>query len=127
MTVDIRLGEAPLQSRPEVVAAAAPAREEARMDEKLGVRIENMNRASAEEYGYDDVDGVVITDVQVNGPAARRGLTPGWKILEINRQRVRNRSDVDRIMGEVDSGDIVTLRVAEPRGSQQIVHVRVSR
>ncbi len=127
LTVNIRLGEAALQGQPEVVAAAAPVREEGRMDDKLGLRIEDMDRTSAQQVRYEEVDGVVITDVQVNGPAARRGLTPGWKILEINRQRVRNRSDVDRIMGEVDSGDIVTLRVAEPRGSPQIVHVRVSR
>ena len=127
VTVYIRLGEAPLQGQPEVVAVAAPVREEERMDDKLGLRIEDMDRTSAREFGYDDVDGVVITDVQVNGPAARRGIAPGWKILEINREPVEEMSDVRRIMAGVDMGGIVTLHVAAPNDNRQIFHIRVSR
>ena len=127
LTVYIRLGEAPLQGQPEIVAAAAPAREEERMDDKLGLRIEDMDRTSAREYGYEDVDGVVITDVQVNGPAARRGLGPGWKILEINREPVEEMSDVRRIMAGVDPGRIVTLQVANPNDDRRIIHIRVPR
>ena len=86
-----------------------------------------MARASALEFGYDDVDGVVITDVQVNGPAAQRGVAPGWKILEINREPVEEMSDVRRIMASVDPGEIVTLHVATPNDNRQIFHIRVSR
>ena len=127
MTVNVRLGEAPLQGQPEILAVAAPVRHEARMDNQLGLRIENMNRTSALEFGYEEVDGVVITDVVVNGPAARRGVAPGWKILEINREPVSRRSDVDRIMANVDPGGIVTLHVAAPNDNRQIFHIRVSR
>ncbi len=127
VTVNIRLGEAPLQGQPEVVAAAAPVREEERMDDKLGLRIEDMDRTSAREFGYGDVDGVVITDVQINGPAARRGLGRGYKILEINREAVEEMSDVRRIMAAVDPGEIVTLQVANPDDVRLIFHIRVSR
>ena len=127
MTVSVRLDEVSLQRQPEVVAAAAPAREEERMDDKLGLRIEDMDRTSAREYGYEEVDGVVITGVQVNGPAARRGLSAGWKILEINQQPVARRSDVEKIMAGVDRGEIVVLHVARWDDARQIVHVRVAR
>ena len=127
MTVNIRLGEAPLQGLPVVVAASPPAREEGRMDDKLGLRIENMDRTSARDFGYDEVDGVVITDVQMNGPAARRGVIPGFKILELNREEVENMSDVRRIMANVNPGEIVTLHVATPNDDRQIIHVRASR
>ena len=123
LTVEIRLGEAPLQREP-VVAVAEPVREE-RMDDKLGLRIEDMTRQNAAEFGYDDVEGPVITDVQVNGPAARRGLTPGWRVLEINRQVVEDAGDVRRIMSRVGRGDIVTLHLAAPNAIRQIVHVKV--
>ena len=126
LTVNIRLGEAPLQARSEVVAAAAPAREEARMDDKLGLRIEDMDRESAQEFRFDEVDGVVITAVQLNGPASRRGLGVGWKILEINREQVSSMTDVRRIMRGVDSGEVVTLHVANGADTRQIVHIRVS-
>ena len=127
MIVNIRLGEAPLQGQPEAVAVAAPIREEERMDDKLGLRIEDMDRTSAREFGYADVDGVVITDVQINGPAARRGIGPGWKILEINREPVEEMSDVRRIMAGVDPGGIVTLQVANPNDDRQVFHIRISR
>ena len=127
LTVNIRLGEAPLQSRSEVVAAAAPVREEARMDDKLGLRIENMDRTSAREFGFEEVDGVVITDVQVNGPAALRGVPPGTKLIELNRETIKNSSDVRRIMAGVNPGEIVTLHVADRNDNRQILHVRVSR
>ena len=112
VTVNVRLDEADLQRQPEVVPASAPARDEERMDDRLGLQIEDMDRRSAREYGYEDVDGVVITDVQINGPAARRGLTAGWRILEINQEPVENLSDVRRIMAGIDAGEIAILQVA---------------
>ncbi len=127
MTVEIRLGEAQLQATREVVAAVPPEREKGPMDEKLGLRIEDMDRANADEFRFSEADGVVITDVQVNGPAARRGLVAGFKILEMNRQLVDDMRDVRRIMNDVDPGDIVTLHVALPNDSRRIVMVRASR
>ena len=82
---------------------------------------------SARDFGYDEVDGVLITDVQVNGPAARRGVVPGWKIVELNRVEVEDISDVRRIMAGVNPGEIVTLRLTTPNDNRQIIHVRVPR
>ena len=127
ITVDVRLDEANLQGPPEVVAVAAPVRDEVRMDDKLGLRIEDMDRTSAREYGFEEVDGVVITGVQINGPASRRRLGAGWKIRAINRESVDKKSDVEEIMDGVGRGEIVTLQLARFDGSQQIVHIPVAR
>ena len=127
VTVNVRLDEANLQGPREVVAVAAPAPEEERMDDKLGLQYQDMDRTSAREWGYEEVDGVLITDVQINGPAARRGVTAGWKILEINQEPVEKQSDVEKIMAGVDAGEIVTLQVATPNDSRQIHHIRVAR
>ena len=127
VTVNVRLDEVSLQGPPTVVPVTAPVRAEVRMDEKLGLRIEDMDRASALEFGFDEVDGVLITDVQVNGPAARREISAGWKILAINRLPVETQSDVERIMAGVRRGDVVTLHVASPSDFQRIYHVRAAR
>ena len=127
VNVNIQLGEAPLQGQPVIEASAPPAREEERMDDQLGLRIEDMDRESAQEFGYEEIDGVVITDVQVNGPAARRGVFPGFKIIELNREAVEDLSDVRRIMAGVNPGEIVTLHVANPNDQRVIFHVRTSR
>ena len=124
LSIDVRLGEVPLTSEPATMAAA-PVRTQGRMDDKLGLRIENMTREYASDYGFREVDGAVITDVQVNGPAGRRGLTPGYKVLEINRQPVDGAAEVRRIMDDVDRGDIVSLRVETPQGDRQVFHVRI--
>ena len=126
-TVEVELGEAQLQSAPPVVAAAPPVREEARMNEQLGLRIEDMDRTTAREFGFDQVDGVVITDVGLNGPSARRGLGAGLKIIEMNRDRVEDMSDVRRILGDVDPGGVVTLHVGDSSDNRRIVHIRTAR
>ena len=126
-SVNVRLGEAPLRAQPEVVAAAPPAREEVRMNEQLGLRIEDMDRDHARDFGYNEVDGVVITDVQLNGPAARRGLGVGLKIIEMNREPVDDESDVRRVLGNVDPGGVVTLHVADNNDNRRIIHIRTSR
>ena len=86
-----------------------------------------MDRTSAREHGFEEVDGVLITDVQINGPSARRGLVPGLKIIEMNREAINDMDDVRRIMATVDPGDIVTLQVATRADFRQIIHVRSSR
>ena len=124
LTINVRLGEAPLSSEPAAIAAA-PVRDEGQMDDKLGLRIENMTREHASDYGFREVDGAVITDAQVNGPAFRRGLREGYKVLEINRRPLGSAADVRRIMDDVDRGDIVTVRVVTANGQQQVIHVRI--
>ena len=127
VNVTVQLDEADLQGTREVVAAALPVPDPRRMNDKLGLRIEDMDRTSAREYGYEDVDGVVITDVVINGPAARRGLTVGWRILEINQESVENQSDVEEIMEDVDPGEIVSLHVTSPGDARRTYHVRIAR
>ena len=115
------------RGNPRSCPPAAPVRDEERMDDRLGLQYQDMDRTSAREWGYEEVDGVLITDVQINGPAARRGVTAGWKILEINQEPVEKQSDVERIMAGVDPGEIVTLQVATPNDARQIHHIRVAR
>ncbi len=123
--VDVRLGEAPLTSEP-VRVAAAPATPE-RMDEKIGVRIEDLDRELAATYGYRRTGGAVITDIQPNGPASRQQVPLGWRVVEMNRQVVESARDVRRVLDDVDGGDVVSLLLANPQNQQRIFHVRVPR
>ncbi len=123
-TLEVELGEAPLSSEP-LAVAASPDPDDRGMDAKLGLRIEDMTRESASTFGFDEVDGAIITDVQVNGPSERRGVVAGYKLLEINRQPVGRAADARRIMADVEPGDIVTLRLATGAGLPRVFHVRV--
>ncbi|MFO8173048.1 MAG: Do family serine endopeptidase [Longimicrobiales bacterium] len=116
----IQLGEAPLAATP--VAEAAPERPAA--EEKLGIGFQPLTEELAQAMGYDEPGGVVITQITPLGPAARRGVGRGEKILEINDQPVETTGDVDRILRGVEEGDVVSLLLGRMDGASRIVNVR---
>jgi serine protease Do len=55
--------------------------------------------------------GAIVADVDRNSPAARGGVVPGDVILEVNRQKVVNRSQVTRELQKVQNGQVAFLLV----------------
>lgn len=119
--ITIRLGEAPLAATPD---ASEPEPEAPAAAEKLGIGFEPLTDQLAEAMGYPQAGGVVITQITPLGPAARRGIGRGEKILEINDQTVETVSDVERILSNVQEGEVVSLRLGFIDGSSRIVNVR---
>jgi len=54
----------------------------------LGVMIQNITPALAEEFKLKDIKGALIGDVVDDGPAAKAGLKPGDVVLEFNGKKV---------------------------------------
>ncbi len=55
----------------------------------LGLRVQTLTPALAQELGYAEATGVVITEVADDSDAAAKGLQPGDVITEVNRQPIR--------------------------------------
>ena len=55
--------------------------------------------------------GAIVTDVERNSPAASGGVIPGDVILEVNRQKVANVSQVTRELQKVQNGQVAFLLV----------------
>jgi serine protease Do len=55
--------------------------------------------------------GAIVTDVDRNSPAARGGVLPGDVILEVNRQKAANISQVTRELQKVQNGQVAFLLV----------------
>lgn len=121
-TLELRLGEAPINQveEPEPRPAATA-------EGRLGIEVRNLTPQLNRELGYESAGGVVITNVNPTGPAARRGVGPGLKILEINDRAVETREDVKEILDEASSGDVVAMVVGDRSGATRIVHLRMSR
>jgi serine protease Do len=118
--ITVRLGEAPLAAVPEPEAAPeAPAAET-----KLGIAFEPLTDELAERMGYEEAGGVVITSTVPLGPANRRGIRRGEKILEVNGQAVGTSRDLERILDGVQPGEVVALRLGFVDGSSRTVTVR---
>jgi len=78
----------------------------------------------ATQLEYPEASGVIITGTTPLGPAARRNVIRGEKLLEINGEPIETTEDVRRILGGVREGEIVSLRLGRPDQSSRIVNVR---
>ena len=56
----------------------------------LGVAIQSLNPQLAESLKLDSIDGVVITNIIINGPADLAKLTRGDTITKINGVKIKN-------------------------------------
>jgi len=117
----VQLGEAPL-SATEEVATRAP--EPPAAEEKLGIAVSTLTDELAAQWGYDEAGGVAITNVTPLGPAGRRNVVRGERLLEINGEPMEATEDVRRALAGVEEGEIVSLRLGRPDGSSRIVNIR---
>lgn len=117
----VELGEAPI--RDAGAPAAATTARAAALD-RLGIEVENLTARVADELGYDAADGVIVRDVDPVGPGARRGVVPGWKVVEVNRTAVSTVREVERALEGVAEGDVVRLLLESPAGQRRVANVR---
>ncbi|MEX2528967.1 MAG: Do family serine endopeptidase [Gemmatimonadota bacterium] len=118
--ITVRLGEAPFSAEPPPVRTA-----EVRAEEKLGIQVRELTADAARQLGYDVPGGVIIEDVAPAGPAGRRGVAPGLKLVEINSQTITSPEDVRGALEQVDPGEVVTLRLESPDGARRVVNIRI--
>jgi len=122
-SVSVRLSEAPLTA-----AVEEPAREPETpaAEEKLGIGVQELTPDLAQQLGYSEAGGVIVSQTTTLGPAARRGVVRGQKLLEVNGQVVNTPEDLGNILQKVGSGEVVTLLLGFPDGTTQILNVRTA-
>jgi len=88
--------------------AGSPA---ARPDKELGLTVQNLTRELAESLGLDTTEGVIISNVTPDTPAAEVGLQRGDLILEVNRRKVVSLQEYAEIVREAKKQDSILLLV----------------
>jgi len=89
---------------------------------KLGVTLEPVTPQIAKQLGLDGTNGVVVSDVDPNGPAAEAGIARGDVILEVNNKPVTGTADVKAAL---DAGkDKPVLLFISRRGQTSFLTVR---
>jgi serine protease Do len=96
-------------------------------EERLGLKVEPLTPALAEQLGYDQAGGVVISDVQRTSPAARRGMAGfrGYRLEQVNETPIATPEDVQRALAGVKGGEIVSLHVRGREGDTRVFNVRM--
>lgn len=76
----------------------------------LGIRPQVLNQEMGQQYSYPpSVNGVIIADLYVNGPADQAGLRPGDLITAINGIAINNEKDAMNLIAKKDPNSQVLI------------------
>jgi serine protease Do len=125
MTLAVKAAEMPADYG--IVGATSPQgsdneKAETSRFEKLGVEVEDMTPALAEQFGVKaEHGGVVITGVRSGSPAELAGLAKGNVIIEANHKPVKSVADFRKALGNKSLEKGILLLVRSEEGSRFIV------
>ena len=88
--------------------------------EKIGITVQNLNEDLANQFGYQEIEGVLISGVKPGSPAAFAGLRPGMVILEANRENVQTVSDLVKALNVSSTSKKVLLLVKGRHGARYV-------
>ncbi|MCB2135861.1 MAG: Do family serine endopeptidase [Rhodobacteraceae bacterium] len=77
----------------------------------LGVQIQPVSEDIAAALGFDKAEGVLITNVTTDTPAAKAGLTRGDIVLSVDGAAVNEPRDLTRLIATNAPGSSVTLNL----------------
>ena len=78
---------------------------------RLGVTVQEVDRAIAESFGLDKPEGALVSNVEKDAPAAKGGIEAGDVILKFNNQAIANSRDLPRLVGAAKPGSKAELEV----------------
>jgi serine protease Do len=108
MTLKLKVAEMPRNGlSPELIGNAPAASSGSKL---LGLTVQDITPGIRQQLGFAGKGGVVITDVE--GPAARGGLSPGDVILRVGNKPVNSVSEFRRETARVKPGSVVLLLVS---------------
>jgi serine protease Do len=96
----------------------APSASATEKSDELGVEIEKVPAAAAEQMGIKEGEGVQVKDLQPDGAGARMGLRSGDVILEVDGKALTSAADFNKAIQEAKANKVVRLKVQ--RGNAKI-------
>jgi serine protease Do len=123
-TLEVTLGEMPMRNDKPVAATASADRSPA--ESRLGLSVMPLNGDLAGRFGFDaDTHGLVVTAVDPLGPAGRKGVGPGMRLMEVAGHRVTNERELAQALEGQDAGHAITLLLQDAQGRSRLVNVRL--
>ena len=102
------------------------ARQEPESNDKLGLKVRNLDADIAQRLGYsEDEKGVLVTDVQPDSKADKAGIEQGDLIKEINRKSIGDVSQFRNQLNKIEKGE--TIRLLMKRGQSGFVAAKLTK
>ena len=83
--------------------------------EQLSLIVQNLTDDLAERYGYEGLTGVLITRVEPDSQAARKGITSGMLIIEVDREPIKNTKEFNEAVEKAARAGTVMLLINDGR------------
>lgn len=94
---------------------------EPKVQEEIGVSVQTLTRELAQRLGYQNLSGVVVTEVQVGSPAEEAGIQPGDLIMEVNRESVESIERWRDVLNKGAEKRRILLRIHNERGTRVVL------
>ena len=92
----------------------------------LGITVRNIDETTAKRVRLPEgLAGVMIMDVDTTGPARQARIRRGQVVLEINRQKITNVAQFQRVVSSLAPGAAVAIYVFDPVTDQRAIHTLV--
>ncbi|HKC08039.1 MAG TPA: PDZ domain-containing protein, partial [Methylomirabilota bacterium] len=105
-TLEIKIGETPDET-----AALKPTTKGKVTRGWLGVSIQPLTPELAKSFGLKEPNGVLISDVMQQSPAAAAGIASGDVIIEFDRKKVDSPQELQKAVAATTPGRAVPLKV----------------
>ena len=87
----------------------------------FGLTVQDLTKDLAEQFGYQDRVGVIVSEVLPDSPAEQSGLKTGQLIEEVNKVSISSVADLQQVLSESAEQDRVLLKVRSGNYSQYVV------
>jgi serine protease Do len=123
-TLKVQLGLLEEETKVENASAVAPE-ETTPAASALGMSLRALTPANRGEYGLsDEVKGVLIDEIDANGPAAAKGLRPGDVIVEVAQEAVTTPKEaVEKVEAARENGRKSVLLLVNSGGDLRFIAV----
>ena len=90
--------------------ADEPVVASSRGPERWGLTVQPITPELARQFKLPANDGVLVSEVEENSPAARAGVRPGDAIVEVNRRRVRDLRSFEDALGRTEQDPLLFIQ-----------------
>lgn len=113
--IKVTLGEFP--SNEEVVASQNGEEDPERGQGALGLKVADHTQDLNERFNIKEKNGVVVVDLDPNGPAAEAGLRQGDVIVKVNDKTIASAKDLSKLVKGSKTGEMLRMLVKRGEGS----------
>jgi serine protease DegQ len=86
----------------------------------IGVGVQDIPREAAETFGHSGEGGVLITQVERDGPADRAGVKPGDVLISVNGTPVSDTIGMLNMIAALQPGEEARLKVARAQSEREL-------